>query len=182
MLSHRLDVREDRRLEPRCWQSQDRVLPRARALALEPEVPDREPHGLQYNRQVICRQGTPDVIGRASHPCNRLSSACRDDRVLSYAKNDRLDFNILYEWEGSTHPYIPDFLVRLKMGGGPDITLVLETKGHEREQDRAKYAAAEKWVRAVNHHGGYGTWAFMVCKEPNRLGQMLDEFKLATAA
>ena len=43
------------------------------------------------------------------------------------------------------HPYIPDFLVRLKMGGGPDITLVLETKGHEREQDRAEYATAEKW-------------------------------------
>jgi len=50
------------------------------------------------------------------------------------------------------------------------------------ERTAAKYAAAEKWVRAVNHHGGYGTWAFMVCKEPNRLGQMLGEFKLATAA
>ena len=37
-------------------------------------------------------------------------------------------------------------------------------------------------MRAVNHHGGYGTWAFMVRKEPNRLGQMLGEFKLATAA
>jgi hypothetical protein len=34
----------------------------------------------------------------------------------------------------------------------------------------------------VNHHGGFGTWAFMVCKEPNRLGEMLSAFKLPVAA
>jgi type III restriction enzyme len=106
----------------------------------------------------------------------------KNQRVTSFAKNDRLDFTIPYEWEGATHPYIPDFLVRLKRDGGPDITLILEVKGYETEQARAKYAAAEKWVRAVNHHGGYGTWAFLVCKEPNRLGQMLDQFRLASAA
>jgi hypothetical protein len=47
----------------------------------------------------------------------------KNERVISFAKNDRLDLNVLYEWEGSTHPYIPDFLVRLKMDGGPDVTL-----------------------------------------------------------
>jgi type III restriction enzyme len=106
----------------------------------------------------------------------------KNERVVAHAKNDRLDFTIPYDWEGSTHPYTPDFLVRLKTPGAPDVTVILETKGRETEQDRAKYAAAEKWVRAVNHHGGYGTWAFMVCKDPNRLGQMLNDFKLATAA
>lgn len=101
----------------------------------------------------------------------------KSERVLSYVKNERLDFEILYEWEGATHKYIPDFLVRLKMDGAPDVTLIVELKGYEREQDRAKHTAAEKWVRAVNHHGGFGTWAFMLCKEPNRLGEMLDGFK-----
>ncbi len=38
------------------------------------------------------------------------------------------------------------------MDGMPDVTLIVEVKGYEKEQDRAKYAAAEKWVRAVNHH------------------------------
>jgi type III restriction enzyme len=81
---------------------------------------------------------------------------------------------------GRAHKYIPDFLVRLKMNSAPDITLIIEVKGQEKEQDRAKYAAAEKWVRAVNHHGGVGTWAFMVCREPNRLGEMLDGFALTS--
>lgn len=102
------------------------------------------------------------------------------DRVLAYAKNDHLDMEIPYDWEGATHPYRPDFLVRLDAPEG-EINVIVEVKGQEREQDRAKYEAAKKWVRAVNHHGGFGTWAFMVCKEPNRLGQMLMEFGKAAA-
>jgi type III restriction enzyme len=105
----------------------------------------------------------------------------KSERVVSYVKNDRLDFEILYEWQGATHKYIPDFLVRLRLPEGQDPTLIVEVKGQEKEQDRAKHAAAEKWVRAVNHHGGFGTWAFMVCKEPNRLGEILDEFELPLA-
>lgn len=99
----------------------------------------------------------------------------KSERVRSYVKNDRLDFEVLYEWEGATHKYIPDFLVRVRTDDGEEVTLIVEIKGQEKEQDRAKYAAAEKWVRAVNHHGGFGRWAFMVCKEPNRLGEMLEE-------
>lgn len=98
------------------------------------------------------------------------------DRVNAYVKNERLDFEILYEWDGGTHKYLPDFLVRTAMAGGDEVTLIIEVKGQEKEQDRAKYAAAEKWVRAVNHHGGFGIWAFMVCKEPNRLGEMLARY------
>ena len=78
------------------------------------------------------------------------------------------------EWEGRTHKYLPDFLVRVETGAG-ELTLVLEVKGYEREQDREKYAAAEKWVRAVNHNGGFGRWAFLVCKDPNRVRDMLEE-------
>jgi type III restriction enzyme len=59
---------------------------------------------------------------------------------------------------------------------------MLEKKGMEREQNRAKFAAAEEWVRAVNHHGGFGLWEFVVCKEPNRLGQLLASLALPPAA
>jgi hypothetical protein len=65
---------------------------------------------------------------------------------------------------------------------GREFTLVIEIKGHETKQDRAKYAAAEKWVRAVNYHGGFGTWAFMVCRAPNQHGEMLDAFRQTSAA
>lgn len=36
---------------------------------------------------------------------------------------------------------------------GP-TTVILEVKGFESEQDRQKEAAAHRWVRAVDHHGG----------------------------
>jgi type III restriction enzyme len=100
----------------------------------------------------------------------------QSDRVISYAKNDRLDFEILYEWQGGTHKYIPDFLVRLSMGDGKELTLIIEIKGYEKEQDRAKWTAARKWVNAVNHHGGFGVWDLMICKEPNALRGMVDRY------
>jgi len=34
--------------------------------------------------------------------------------------------------------------------------LILETKGEEDEQDRVKHRYLEKWVQAVNAHGGFG--------------------------
>jgi type III restriction enzyme len=95
-------------------------------------------------------------------------------RVQAWVRNERLDFEILYEWEGRTHKYLPDFLARIETASGY-VMLVLEVKGFEREQDRAKHQGAEKWVRAVNAHGGFGRWAFMVCKEPNALREMLEE-------
>jgi len=57
------------------------------------------------------------------------------DRVTSYVKNERLDFEVLYDWQGATHRYSPDFLVRLRMPDGPDITVIVEVKGREQEQD-----------------------------------------------
>ncbi len=41
------------------------------------------------------------------------------------------------------------FVVRLANG----LMLILEIKGIEDEQDRAKHQAAQRWVAAVNHWG-----------------------------
>jgi len=30
-------------------------------------------------------------------------------------------------------------------------------------------------VRAVNRHGEFGRWAFVLCREPQRLQELLDE-------
>jgi type III restriction enzyme len=75
--------------------------------------------------------------------------------VAAWAKNDHLGFSILYLWNGSKRKYIPDFLVRYTSGK----TLVLEIKGQDSPQDQAKRAALDQWVKAVNAHGGFGTWA-----------------------
>jgi type III restriction enzyme len=44
--------------------------------------------------------------------------------------------------------------------------LILETKGEEGDQDRAKYQAARRWVTAVNNWGRLGEWSFLVCRDP----------------
>ena len=54
-----------------------------------------------------------------------------------------------------------------------------EVKGMEKEQNRPKRTAARKWVNAVNHYGGFGTWDLMICKEPNSLRGMLEGYKTA---
>jgi type III restriction enzyme len=171
--------------------------------AIEPDTTVGEAPLLPRIERFRPTGSTTDVFFRTTKPCKEtwkshvshvvldsgpygegkaVEQLEKNERVQAYVKNERLDFEILYEWENSTHKYIPDFLVRLRNATGPDITLILEVKGYETEQDRAKYAAAQKWVRAVNHHGGFGTWAFMVCKEPDGLGQMLDEYSVPAAA
>ena len=95
--------------------------------------------------------------------------------VVAYARNDHLDFTIPYEWQGLRHEYRPDYLVRLRGGDGQEMKLILEIKGFETEQDRQKEAAAQRWVRAVNHHGEFGRWAFRVCRNPQSLKTILRE-------
>ncbi|MBI4330445.1 MAG: hypothetical protein HY673_04090 [Chloroflexi bacterium] len=62
--------------------------------------------------------------------------------------------------------------MRLKNGK----MLVLEVKGEEDDQDRAKYQAARRWVTAVNNWGRLGVWDFAVCRDPQMLGKMMAAF------
>jgi type III restriction enzyme len=93
--------------------------------------------------------------------------------VVSYAKNDRLDFTIAYDIAGKQHQYLPDFLVRLALDDGSEVTLILETKGWKTETDRTKQAAADRWVKAVNNHGGFGRWLFQMVEEPANIPDLL---------
>ena len=89
--------------------------------------------------------------------------------VSRYVKNDHLGLNIPYEYDKVSHYYEPDFLVRLPKG----LTVVLEIKGYQTDQDMAKHEAARRWVSAVNNWGQLGTWTFHVCRNPQTLGQEL---------
>ena len=104
-------------------------------------------------------------------------SACfwleSSESVKCYVRNDHLGLSIPYEHQGITHIYEPDFIVRLMNG----VNLLLEIKGYERDQERAKYAGAKRWVSAVNNWNRAklgdaeqrGPWAFHVCKDPQQL-------------
>jgi type III restriction enzyme len=86
--------------------------------------------------------------------------------VVCYAKNDRLEFNIPYEFYDDFRVYEPDFLVKLTNG----LTLIVEIKGQPRPENEAKHQAAKRWVSAVNNWGKLGRWDFFPCRDPQRLG------------
>ncbi len=48
-------------------------------------------------------------------------------------------------WQGVVRKYRPDFIIRLVN----DLNLVLEVKGQETEQDKAKRKSMEEWVRPL---------------------------------
>ena len=97
----------------------------------------------------------------------RLESS---DAVQFYARNDHMGLTIPYEYMGIDHAYEPDFLVRLSNG----VTVVLEIKGFEDDQTKAKHTAANRWVEAVNNWGQLRRWTFHVCRNPQLLDKELE--------
>jgi hypothetical protein len=63
----------------------------------------------------------------------------------------------------------PDFLVRLTNGK----LLILEVKGQDDQQQQTKREFLAEWVRAVNGHGGFGTWAADVSRHPTDVREIL---------
>ena len=61
---------------------------------------------------------------------------------------------LVYTYAGMVRKYIPDFLIKLDNGK----MLVLEIKGKDSEQNRAKREALAEWCQAVNGLGDYGDW------------------------
>lgn len=102
-----------------------------------------------------------------------VADICEEhESVTAWAKNDHLNFKIRYLWRGSSRNFVPDYLVRLKNGK----TLVLEVKGQDSEQNRAKRQAMDTWVSAVNEQGGFGEWCFDVVFEPAKIRDTLSKW------
>lgn len=90
--------------------------------------------------------------------------------VAAYAKNDHLGFQVYYLWRGSRRKFVPDYLITLANGK----RMVLEIKGEDSDQNRAKRLALDAWVRAVNSRGGFGVWCWDVVKgEPARVDDVI---------
>lgn len=129
----------------------------------------------------------PWYTGRPCHPTDRshISHAVFDstwesceafhldhsEHVHSWVKNDHLGFEILYTYRGAIRKYRPDFLIRLNSG----TTLVLEVKGQDSAENQAKRDYLDEWVRAVNSHGGFGTWTWDVSLAVDDLQRILDK-------
>jgi type III restriction enzyme len=108
-----------------------------------------------------------DTVAWEQTTAFRLEQAAQSGVIRFYARNEGMDLTIPYEFMNVDHNYEPDFLVRLATPEGtPDLTVVLEVKGFERNEEAAKHDAARRWVRAVNTWGKLGRWIFHVCRNP----------------
>jgi type III restriction enzyme len=97
-------------------------------------------------------------------------------RVVAYVKNHNLGFTVPYRYGSETRIYLPDFIVLIDDGHGPDdlLYLIVEIKGYRREDAKEKKATMETyWVPGVNHLGTHGRWAFA---EFTDVFQMQDDF------
>jgi type III restriction enzyme len=162
--------------------------------AIEPDVDEGEAPMLPIIERFRPKGSTSEVLFRTvrkAHPTlkSHVSHVVTDnrswehtvafyleenDKVISFVKNDHLDFTIPYDYLGVRHSYIPDFIVRYKNGDG-EVNVVIEVKGFESEQDRQKKTAAEQWVKAVNYHAGYGKWHLVECKDPRIIDKLLEQ-------
>jgi type III restriction enzyme len=102
-----------------------------------------------------------------AHTANLLESSAL---VASYAKNDHLGFQVHYLWNGAKRRYVPDFLIRLANGR----TLILEIKGEDNAQNKAKRSALDAWVKGVNAKSGFGVWCWDVAFEMSRIQDILQ--------
>lgn len=92
-----------------------------------------------------------------------------DDIVVRYAKNHNLGFTIPYIFEGEQKQYVPDFIVLIDDGHGPDdlLHLIVEVSGKADVLKPVKVSTARTlWVPAINNHGGFGRWAFVEVSDP----------------
>lgn len=81
--------------------------------------------------------------------------------LQAWVKNDHIGFEIKYLWQGQLHTYYPDHIIKFE----DNRYILLEVKGQKIEQDKAKWAAAEEWVRAVNANSNFGNWEFKALED-----------------
>ena len=99
--------------------------------------------------------------------------------VIRYVKNHNLGFAIPYTLNGEEKNYIPDFIVCIDDGRGPDdlLNLIVEVTGEKKKDKAAKVATARTlWVPAMNNHGGFGRWTFIEVADPWNTANLIRSF------
>jgi type III restriction enzyme len=101
---------------------------------------------------VVCDSDWEAELARVleSHP-----------KVISYVKNQGLQFEIPYRMGSTPRMYLPDFIVRVDDAHEDALNLVLETKGYRRIDAQLKAETIKSlWVPGVNNLGLFGRWQF----------------------
>ena len=146
-------------------------------------VRNRLPVAGRFYRVVIETSPDKSHVNRAVCDNNWEAMFCRiidtHPRVISYVKNHSLGFEVPYLMGNTPRTYVPDFIVRVDDGRGPDdpLNLIAEVKGYRGEDAVAKASTMESyWVPGVNNLSCYGRWAFHEFKSTD---SMQAEFEAA---
>jgi type III restriction enzyme len=109
----------------------------------------------------------------------KLAGSLEDiSEVKAYVKNERLNFLIPYEFNGDSRNYMPDFIVKIDDGHGPDdlLQLIVEVTGEKKKDKEAKVDTARNlWVPAVNNSGAFGRWDFIELREVDTAKVMIRQ-------
>jgi len=87
----------------------------------------------------------------------------RHPRVVAYVKNHGLGFEVPYRFGSEMRKYLPDFIILIDDGHGPDdlLRLIVEIKGYRGDDARKMKSTMDTyWIPGVNHLGTHGRWAF----------------------
>jgi type III restriction enzyme len=103
-------------------------------------------------------------------------------QVLSYVKNQFLDFKIPYVKEGQDRDYLPDFILRVKGRDGKPRNLIVEITGMSKDKAEKRWYVENRWLPAVNsarEKFGYDEWHFLEVKEEIRdiKNELLDKIE-----
>jgi type III restriction enzyme len=102
-------------------------------------------------------------------------------KVQAYVKNHNLGFTVPYRMGSVSRQYIPDYIVLVDDGRGPDdlLHLVVEIKGYRGEDAKDKASTMRTyWIPGINNSGKFGRWAFA---EFTDVWMMDSEFKQKVA-
>jgi type III restriction enzyme len=104
---------------------------------------------------------------------NNASIINKHEAVKAFVKNDHLGFAIKYNFKGVVKNYFPDYLIHLKN----DDYLILEVKGQDSDENRAKREFLNLWVLAVNQNGKFGKWHWAVVFNSTEIHDILNKYK-----
>jgi type III restriction enzyme len=142
----------------------------------DPDFPIRSTGGMRtWYTGKPCELGLKSHINFAVYDSSWEASETfeldRNPLVSAWVKNDHLNFEISYGFEGIIHKYRPDFIIKLSDG----THLVLETKGQDTPKDKTKRAFLDEWIAAVNAQGGFGQWKWAVSTNPKDVIEILNK-------
>jgi type III restriction enzyme len=102
-------------------------------------------------------------------------------RVISYVKNQGMQFEVPYREGTQARRYWPDYIVRVDDGQEEPLNLIVEIKGFRGLDAQLKAETIRnRWVLGVNNLGTYGRWAFAEFRDVYEIeaafGRLIDGF------